>query len=93
MNKQQIQKLENIKKKVACPLSDCGQHFTFTINEFVLALAEETKRIYRGKCSKCQRVLKLKQSQLGDFQSVYGKTNYVIEKSKFTDIFEINEDK
>ena len=45
MNKQQIQKLESMKRKVACPLSDCGQYFTFTINEFVLALADEAKRI------------------------------------------------
>ena len=92
MNEKQLQKLENMKKKVACPLSGCGEHFVFTINENVLALADETKRIYRGKCSKCQKAIKLKQSQLSEFQSVYGKTNYVIEKSNFNDIFEIDKD-
>lgn len=93
MNKTQIKKLEAMKKKVGCPLTDCGKYFTFTINENTLLSSDESKRVYTGACSKCHKTLKLKLNQIGTFQTVYGKTNEVITKSMFDDLFEIDEKK
>lgn len=92
VNKQQQKKQESIKKKVGCTLTDCGMHFTFTIGENELALADERKRKYSGVCTKCHRSIKLNASNLLAFQYVYGKTNIVVMKSSFKNLFEESND-
>ena len=82
-----------MKKKVGCILTDCGQHFTFTISDNVLALADDRKKIFTGKCLKCHRSVKLNANAIGTFQTVYGKTNFEIMKSSFNNLFEIEKDK
>jgi hypothetical protein len=88
MNNQYLKKQESMKKKVGCVHTDCGKHFTFTIGEHVLALADDKKRIYTGKCSKCHKSIKLKDNATGVFTSVYGETNFEIMKSTFNEMFE-----
>jgi hypothetical protein len=92
VNNQQLKKNTNIKKKVGCTLTDCGVHFTFTIGENVLALADEKKRLYSGVCKKCHKSIKLNAPNLLTFQSVYGKTTIVVMKSSFNSLFEENND-
>lgn len=79
-----------MKKKVGCILADCGKYFTFTISEDVLALADDKKRIYIGKCSKCHKSIKLKDDDKGVFTDVYGETNFKIIKTTFNEMFEKN---
>ena len=93
MNKQYLKKQESMKKKVGCILADCGKYFTFTINEHVLALADDKNRIYTGKCSKCHKSIKLKDNDIGVFTSVYGETNFKIIKSTFNEMFEEDDNK
>ena len=88
MNSQYIKKQENMKKKVGCIHADCGKHFTFTVNENVLALGNDRKKIYSGKCSKCNKNIKLSVNDIGVFTSVHGATNFEILKSTFNEIFE-----
>ena len=92
MNSQQLKKQANIKKKVGCKLTDCGTHFTFTIGENVLALADEKKHIYSGVCNKCHKNIKLNATNLLTFQSVYGKANIVVMQSSFRSLFEETND-
>ncbi len=92
MNSQQLKKQANIKKKVGCTLTDCGLHFTFTIGENELALADEKKRQYSGVCNKCHKSIRLNASNLLTFQSVYGKANIVVMKSSFNSLFEESND-
>jgi hypothetical protein len=91
MNQKELKKQATIKKKVGCSLTDCGQYFTFTISEHVLALSEQNKRIYAGKCSKCHKAVKLRDSQCNAFASVYGSPNYAVSTSTFNDLFEPDE--
>ncbi len=88
MNQRELKLQTTIKKKVNCSLTDCGQHFTFTISEQVLALSDQNKRIYVGKCSRCHKDVKLKASQRNSFAAIYGQANYVVTTSTFTDMFE-----
>ena len=88
MNSQYLKKQENIKKKVGCIHSDCGKHFTFTVNENVLAIGNVRKKIYSGNCSKCHKSIKLSVNDIGVFTSVHGETNFEILKSTFDNIFE-----
>ena len=88
MNKQYLKKQESMKKKVGCILADCGKYFTFTINEHVLALGDDNKKIYMGKCSKCHKSIKLKNNDKGVFTDVYGETNFEIIKTTFNEMFE-----
>lgn len=88
MNSQYLKKQESMKKKVGCIHTDCGKYFTFTISEHVLALDDDKKRIYTGKCSKCHKSIKLKDNATGVFTSVYGETNFEIMKSTFNEMFE-----
>ena len=92
LNNQQLKKQANIKKKVGCTLTDCGMHFTFTIGENVLALADEKKRIYSGICNKCHKSIKLNAPNLLTFQSVFGKATIVVMKSSFSSLFEESND-
>ena len=82
-----------MKKKVGCILTDCGQHFIFTVNENVLAIGGNKKQIYVGKCLKCHKSIKLNGDALGTFQAVYGKTNFEVMKSLFNNLFEIEKNK
>ena len=92
MNKQQLKKQANIKKKVGCTLPDCGMHFTFIIGENELALADEKKRQYSGVCNKCHKSIKLNAPNLITFQAVYGKATIVVMKSSFSSLFEESND-
>lgn len=87
MNQRELKQQATIKKKVACILTDCGQYFTFAISEQVLALSDQNKRIYVGKCSRCYKHVKLKASQRNTFAAVYGQANYAVTTSTFTDFF------
>ncbi len=91
MNQRENKQLATIRKKVNCSLTDCGQFFTFTISEQVLALSDQNKRIYVGKCSRCHKDVKLKASQRNSFAAIYGQANYVVTTSTFTDLFEQEE--
>jgi hypothetical protein len=88
MNSQYIKKQENMKKKVGCIHTDCGKHFTFTVNENVLALGNDRKKIYSGKCGKCHKSIKLSVNDLGVFTSVHGAANFEVLKSTFNEMFE-----
>lgn len=88
MNQQELKQQASIKRKVDCILADCGQYFTFTISEHVLALSEQNKRIYVGKCTRCHKDVKLRARQCNSFASVYGRPNYVVSTSTFNDLFE-----
>lgn len=92
MNKNLTKKQEALKKKVGCPLTDCGKYFTFVIEQNVLALADIKKRIYRGRCTKCHKSIKLNAEGLLQFQQMYGKTNIQITKSTFDNVFEVIKD-
>ena len=92
LNNQQLKKQVNLKKKVGCTLTDCGMHFTFSIGENVLALADEKKRLYSGVCNKCHKSIKLNAPNLLTFQSVYGKATIVVMKSSFSSLFEESND-
>ncbi len=91
MNQRELKLQTTIKKKVNCSLTDCGQYFTFTINEQVLAQSDQNKRIYVGKCSRCHKDVKLKANQRNSFAAIYGQANYVVTTSTFTDLFEQEE--
>ena len=93
MNNQQVKKIANMNKKVGCILTDCGQHFTFAINENTLALGDNNKKMYVGKCVRCHKSIKLKANALPTFQAAYGKTNFEVMKSSFNNLFEIEKDK
>ena len=92
LNNQQLKKQANIKKRVGCTLTDCGMHFTFTIGDNVLALADEKKRLYSGVCNKCHKSIMLNAPNLLTFQSVYGKATIVVMKSSFSSLFEESND-
>jgi len=59
LNKKETTGLKRIEKKMNCELVDCGEHFTFEVTEHDEANAENRKAIYRGKCGRCHRVVKL----------------------------------
>jgi hypothetical protein len=91
MNQRELKQQATLKKKVGCILTDCGQFFTFTISEHVLALSEQNKRTYTGKCTRCHKHVKLRDSQRNSFASVYGSPNYVVSTSTFNALFEPDE--
>jgi hypothetical protein len=91
MNQRELKQQATIKKKVGCSLTDCGQYFTFTISEHLLAQSDQNKRIYDGKCSRCHKNVKLKASQRNSFAAIYGQANYVVTASTYTDLFEQDE--
>jgi hypothetical protein len=91
MNQRELKQQATLKKKVGCILTDCGQFFTFTISEQVLALSEQNKRTYTGKCTRCHKHVELRDSQRNSFASVYGSPNYVVSTSTFNALFEPDE--
>mgnify|MGYP000524029966 CR=1 FL=1 len=91
MNQRELKLQATIKKKVGCSLTDCGQYFTFTISEQLLAQSDQKTKIYAGRCSRCRKHVKLKDGQLNSFSAIYGQANYVVTISTFTDLFEQDE--
>lgn len=91
MNQQELKKQATIKKRVGCSLTDCGQYFTFTISEHVLALSDHNKRLYIGKCVRCHNSVKLKADDCRHFEAVYGQTNYIVSASTFDGLFDQDE--
>lgn len=89
MSKQELKQLENLRKKIGCPLNDCGQHIKFITNGDIAALHDSKKVIFTGQCTKCHRTFKLKQIHLGTFHAVYGPSKKIIVKSTFDDNFEV----
>ena len=96
MNKSQLKKQETMIKRVGCRLRDCGQYFTFTINEDKRAFTkgvEYGKAIWNGKCTKCHKALRLNENAIATFQSIYGKTNFNVTKSTFDTLFDVEVNK
>jgi hypothetical protein len=94
MNNSQLKKQVAMTKRVGCILRDCGQHFTFTINEHKRLATKGVsvgKAIWNGKCVKCYKALRLNENALLTFQSIYGSTNFNLTKSTFDTLFEVEE--
>ena len=89
MKKQIPKAFESIRKKIGCPLNDCGQFVTFTIADNFLNRLTQRKETYSGNCSKCHRNFKVNGSQIGTFQSVYGQSIIQVLKSEFDKLFDV----
>jgi hypothetical protein len=91
-----LQKQEAMIKRVGYRLRDCGQYFTFTINEDKRAFTkgvENGKAIWNGKCTKCHKALNLQEKNIALFESIYGKAKMNLTKSTFDTLFDIEDNK
>lgn len=69
----------------------CGQYFTFETAEYEELHALPEKQTYRGKCSQCHIIIKLRGRALGRFERLYGKTNLVVVKPvEFSQLFDVD---
>ncbi len=90
MNKQQLKSRENLRKKIGCQNTDCGQYLTLTASEELLKIASDRKKVYTLTCSKCSKILKLTKKEAWTLESIYSKVNYQIIQSNFDELFEDN---
>jgi hypothetical protein len=81
---------DNIRKKIGCPLNDCGQFVTFTIAENFLNKMTQRTEVYSGNCNKCHRSFKLNGSNLVTFQSVYGQATIQVLEGTFEKLFDVD---
>jgi transcription elongation factor Elf1 len=88
MNKQQLKSRDNLRKKLGCQNTDCGQYITLTATEEALKLAGDRQKVYALNCSKCSKLLKLTKKEAWTLESVYSKVNYQIIQSNFDELFE-----
>jgi hypothetical protein len=91
MNKLDDKFVNRMQKLGCCDLDNqCGQHFTFETTEYEELHAVPEKQTYRGKCSQCHVIIKLRGQALGRFIRLYGKSNLVVVKPvEFTELFDV----
>ena len=87
MNNWELRTQAVIKRKVSCDLTDCGEHFTFTIDAAQQAQSEPKKRVCQGRCARCHKTVALKQPQLRIFEQIYGKTTVSVRSNTFDSLF------
>ena len=87
MNNWELRTQALIKRKVSCDLTDCGEHFTFTIDAAQQAQSEPKKRVCQGRCARCHKTVALKQPQLRIFEQIYGKTTVSVRSNTFDSLF------
>jgi hypothetical protein len=90
MNKQQLKSRENLRKKIGCLNTDCGQYITLTASEELLKIATDRKKVYVMNCSKCSKLAKLNKKEAWILESIYGNVTHKIIQSNFDQIFEEN---
>ena len=88
MNKQQLKSRDNLRKKLGCQNTDCGQYLTLTASEELLKIATDRQKVYMLTCSKCSKILKLTKKEAWTLESIYGRVNYQIIQSNFDELFE-----
>jgi hypothetical protein len=91
MNKQQLKSRENLRKKIGCQNTDCGQYITLTASEELLRIATDRKKIYVMNCSKCSKLVKLTKKEAWILESIYGNVTNSIIQSNFDQLFEEND--
>jgi hypothetical protein len=89
MNKTHQKHIELVKKKLNCELENCGSHFVFEATEEKLSKAKKDGRQRLiGKCSRCQKVLKLTDAGIWVLGVGHGKPKIKVIKSNFDNLFE-----
>jgi hypothetical protein len=88
MNKQQLKSRDNLRKKLGCQNTDCGQYLTLTASEELLKIAGDRQKVYVMNCSKCSKLLKLTNKEAWMLESICGVVNYQIIQSNFDELFE-----
>ena len=91
MNNWELRTQAVIKRKVSCDLTDCGEHFTFTIDAAQQAQSEPKKRVCQGRCARCHKTVALKQPQLRIFEQIYGKTTVSVRSNTFDSLFVVEQ--
>jgi hypothetical protein len=89
MNKIHQKRIDAIKKKLNCELENCGSHFIFEATEATIskAIKDGRKRLI-GKCSRCQKVLKLTDAGIWALGVGHGKPTIKVIKSNYENLFE-----
>jgi DNA polymerase II large subunit len=64
--------LQNIKKRIGCDKGDCGTYFNLESCRIVFVGSKERRIKYSGKCSRCQKHLVLKGTELDRFIKAMG---------------------
>jgi hypothetical protein len=64
--------LQNIKNRIGCDKGDCGAYFNLESCRIVFVGSKERRIKYSGKCSRCQKLLVLKGTELGRFTKTMG---------------------
>ena len=91
MNNWELRTQAVIKRKVSCDLTDCGEHFTFTIDAAQQAQSEQKKRVYQGRCARCHKTVALKEHLLRIFEQIYGKTTVSVRSNTFDSLFVVEQ--
>jgi hypothetical protein len=64
--------LQNIKNRIGCDKGDCVTYFNLESCRIVFVGSKERRIKYSGKCSRCQKHLTLKESELERFTKTMG---------------------
>ena len=87
LNKKEIEFFQTIMKRIGCDKGDCGTYFNLEIGEVALAEFEERKKKYSGKCSRCQKHLVLRGTELERFIKTMGIPTIQVTKTTFDKFF------
>lgn len=88
MNRTIEKRIEVLRKKLDCPLENCGEQFVFEITEHAMEIAKHNERHrYQGKCKRCGKILKLTSNGIGALHAGFGQPEFNVIETKFDKLF------
>ncbi len=89
MNRTIEKRIEVLRKKLNCPLENCGEQFVFEITEHAMEIAKHNERHrYQGKCKRCGKILRLTSNGISALSIGFGEAEFKVVDTMFENLFD-----